>query len=799
MSRHIAIATLALLSAVSASSGGARLPQYTLHAPAAAGPAHLIAVGSRSAAQRRGAAAKLDAMLADLSRHAGRARVDHALADLHSLSPAARFATSTMTGEPMIAIDAVTRGDARELEAALVSLGLEHPSVYSNDVGGWLPVSQIETAAALGELATMRAAMARTLAVGPVATQGDFVQGSSALRTTYPTLDGTGVTVGILSDSFDCYGVYAEKNSGVPVSGNEGYASNGFTADYAMDVATEALPAGVRVLEEPSCLDYGAPEQPPFGDEGRAMAQVVYAVAPGAGLAFHTADVSEADFANGILALKAAGAMVIADDVTYFDEPYYQDGIVAQAIDTVEAGGAAYFTAAGNNSDLSYENTAPSFATLAASGTPNAGEYVLNFDTSGQTTTNYLPVTVPAMQPGELVAVVVEWDQPYVTGAPASGGATSQLDLCVTGQSGVLIEDYDGNPVACTGPNQLGSDPYQILIVFNPANASGNTAAQSLQFSLGLANGTHAPGRVILTVADDGLGSTITQFATNSATIQGHHAAATAATVGAAFYFATPGCGNSPAQLESFSSWGGAPTLFDASGTRLASSVVRQKPDFVGPDGANDTFLGFTLASAGFTKGLLDTSITECQNNPDYPNFFGTSAATPHAAAIAALILQVDPAAKPGEIYASMQQSALAMSSPTPNFESGYGFIQAAGALDQFPPSAPTLKLGATSVAVGSSTTITWSSINAKGCTASGAWSGALAASGTQSLKPSTPGNASYTLTCLNGVGTSAASTATLAVTDPPPASGGGGALDGASLLGLAALLRYGRSRRHQR
>lgn len=112
----------------------------------------------------------------------------------------------------------------------------------------------------------------------------------------------------------------------------------------------------------------------------------------------------------------------MADDVTYFDEPYFQDGIVAQAINTVAAAGAAYFTAAGNNSNLSYENAAPSFATLSTSGA-QAHEYLLNFDASGQTTTNALSVSVPPMQPGELVAVVVEWDQPYVTGAPASGGA----------------------------------------------------------------------------------------------------------------------------------------------------------------------------------------------------------------------------------------------------------------------------------------------------------------------------------------------------------------------------------------
>ncbi len=794
MSRHVFAATLAVLAAMTASSDNSRAP-YRRHPSAAPGQAHLYAIGTRSMAQRRGTAVKLDSMLADLARHASRVRPGQVLGDLHALSPAARFITSKSTGTPLVAIDAVTRGDVADLEGALASLGLEHPSVYANDVGGWLPVSQLETAAALGQLIALRAAMPRTASTSSVTTQGDFVQGSIALRALYPTLTGAGVIVGVLSDSFDCYGAYEASGSGVPASGYEGYAYNGFTADYATDVTTGALPVGVDVLAEPSCLDYGSPRQPPFSDEGRAMLQIVHAVAPGASLAFHTADVSEADFANGIIALQAAGAKVIADDVTYFDEPYFQDGIVAEAINTVEAEGVAYFTAAGNNSDLSYENTAPSFATLATNGLqPN--EKLLNFDASGTTTTNNLPVTIPAMQPGDLVTVEVEWDQPYVTGAPASGGATSQLDLCVTGATDVLVEDYDGNTVSCTGPNTLGADPYQVLVIANPANSTSNTAQQSLQLSLGLANGTAAPGRVILTVADDGLGTRITQFATNSATVQGHHNAATAGTVGAAFYFATPACATSPATLEAYSSVGGAPTLFDTSGTRLATPVVRQKPDFIGPDGVNDTFLGYTLASAGTAGGKLDTAIAACQNNPDYPNFFGTSAATPHAAGIAALILQANSAATPPQIYSALQKTALAMGSATPNFDSGYGFIQAGAALAQFAPGAPTLNFAVNTVTVGSPTTLSWSAINATGCTASGAWSGALATSGSKTVTPSATGMASYTLSCANAVGTSPPSTAELRVTTPS-SGGGGGDLDGAALVGLAVLLRSRRSRLH--
>ena len=591
--------TLTAASAVPADSAKARRA-------AATGSARLVVVGSRSAEQRRSAtASKLDSVLADLSRHAARARPEHLLEDLHSLSPAARFSAAAVTGAPLVLIDAVTRGSPELLKAALLELGLQRAAVYSNDVGGWLPVDRIEAAAARAEVHSIRAAMPHARSTGPVALQGDYVQRSDVVRTTYPTLTGAGVTVGVLSDSFNCYAVYADPVNNVPVSGNAGYASNGFTADYATDVSTGALPSGVNVLVggEADCLNYGAPTQLPYGDEGRAMLQIVHAVAPGAGLAFYTAYNSEADFASGIGKLAAAGAQVIADDIGYFDEPYFQDGIVAQAIDAVEAKGVAYFSAAGNNGTLSYENTSPSFATLSSSA-PTTGEYLLNFDASGKTTTNYLPITVPPIPPGDFVGVVLQWDQPYVTGAPGSPGASSQIDLCITGGTGSdTITDYDGNAVSCTGPNKVGADAYQIMFIGNPANAAGMSAQQNLNIVVGLAGATAAPGRLIVTVEDDGLGSTINQFATGSATLQGHPGAAGAAAVGAAFYFFTPRCGSTPAQLESFSSAGGAPILFDTSGARLPAALVRQKPDFVGPDGVNDTFLGFTLG-LGRNHGL---------------------------------------------------------------------------------------------------------------------------------------------------------------------------------------------------
>jgi hypothetical protein len=294
-----------------------------------------------------------------------------------------------------------------------------------------------------------------------------------------------------------------------------------------------------------------------------------------------------------------------------------------------------------------------------------------------------------------------------------------------------------------------------------------------LSIAVGLgtnSNGTVAPGRVIVSVEDDGLGSKINSFATYSATLQGHPGAAGAMAVGAAFYFDTPKCGTTPAELQVFSAQGGAPILFNTSGVRLSAPLVRQKPDVVGPDGVNDTFLGFTLANAGIP---VTTTIAQCENDASYPNFFGTSAATPHVAGIAALMMQADSTVLPAQIYNSLHSSALAMSTPSPNFNSGYGFVQADTALV-----VPTLTLAATSIPFNSSTTLDWSTIDATGCVATGSagvslnWTGALATSGSITVTPTAAGTATYTLTCSNAFGTSAISSVNLTATSgTPPAA----------------------------
>jgi hypothetical protein len=798
--RFFAIGALSALGALSAVSAVGPTP-VRLHF-SAPGKATLHIAGSRSAQQQRDpAASKFDASLAEISRHVSTLRAGHEIEDLHAINPAAKFVQTTSASVPLVSIDAITTGDPQKLKAALVGLGLQRAAQFSNDVGGWLPIDQLDAAAALGEVHGMRAAMSRTRS-GAVTSQGDFSQNSDLVRTNN-SLSGAGITVGVISDSYDCYQQYQSAGN-PPAGGQQGYANNGFTATAATDASTGDIPASVNVLEEASCQNYGAPVQLPFGDEGRAMLQIVHDVAPGAGLAFYTAENSEADFANGIVKLAAsvasggAGAQIIVDDVGYFDEPFFQDGIVAEAVNQVVAGGVAYFSSAGNNGSLAYNNNAPSFATVSNSA-PNAGEHLLNFNQGGGAVSTSLPITIPSMIPGEFVAIVVQWDEPYISSAPASGGSTSQIDVCITpttaGQD--IIANGNLQATTCSGASGLHQDPVQVMLIDNPANANGgdsqhNSAQQSFNIQVGVVNGT-MPGRIKV-VEDDGAGSTINQFATNSGTIQGHPLAVGAMAVGAMFFVSSPSCGFNTA-LEGFSSAGGDPILFDSTGTRLANPTPRQKPDVVGPDGGNNTFLGFTLAST--SPPIQDPStVAECANHANYPNFFGTSAAAPHVASIAALLLQADPALTPTQIYTFLRQSTTPIgtaSAASPDFLAGYGYVQADAAAQLIPaiaPAAPTLTLASSSIVTGSSTTITWSSVNTTGCTASGAWTGALSQNGSQTVAPTAVGSDTYTIFCTNGAGNSPMTSATLSVTAAAPSSGGGGggALELTSLFGLLAI-----------
>ena len=142
-----------------------------------------------------------------------------------------------------------------------------------------------------------------------------------------------------------------------------------------------------------------------------------------------------------------------------------------------------------------------------------------------------------------------------------------------------------------------------------------------------------------------GVGSTIDTFATHSSTNFGHSNSAGAMGVAASVYLATPAFGTDPPLLNDFSAKGGTPILFDTLGNRLAAPVDRQSPQVTGVDGANTTFFGSDIS----------------QDADSFPNFFGTSAAAPHVAAVAALMMQAaggPDSLSPQSIYSTLEETA---------------------------------------------------------------------------------------------------------------------------------------------
>jgi N-acetylneuraminic acid mutarotase len=74
-----------------------------------------------------------------------------------------------------------------------------------------------------------------------------------------------------------------------------------------------------------------------------------------------------------------------------------------------------------------------------------------------------------------------------------------------------------------------------------------------------------------------------------------------------------------------------------------------------------------------------------------------------------------------------------------------------------------TISVNPTTITLGQSTTLNWSSTNATSCTASGAWSGSEATSGSQSVTPTATGAQTYSLSC-TGPGGSPSNSASLTV-----------------------------------
>ncbi|MDJ0901787.1 MAG: S8 family serine peptidase [Xenococcus sp. MO_188.B8] len=504
----------------------------------------------------------------------------------------------------------ITTGGVEELLPALEEFGFKligsKPDLHFLE--GWLPIaalSEVGTLTDHGLLGVIPAYQSVTN-VGSVTSQADFVHEADRVRDSLPKgFDGTGVKIGVLSDSYDNLG------------------------GAASDITTGDLPAeGVNVLQD---LPSGG------SDEGRAMLQLIHDLAPGASLSFATASGGETIFEENIKALANEGADIIVDDIAYPSEPFFQDGVIAQAVDEVFDNGVAYFSAAGNESNLAYESTAINFITDTIGG--STGQFY-DFDTSAGVDT-LQSITIPA---GANATLPLQWDDPFYT----LDGVDTNLDV-------FLIDPATGEVVSeGTDDNIAIKTPLEIVGFDNTAEGAQDV---ELEVAIRLTTGPEPERIKYVSFRDDII---FNEFRTNSPTVNPHAAANGGKAVAAVPFF-------SQENPEDFTSQGPNTILFDIYGNRLATPEVRQTPDFAAIDATDTTF--------------FDPDVEISGDGNTFNNFFGTSAAAPHAAAIAALIKEANPHFTPEKIYKRLETTAKDIFEPGFDNVTGFGLINAYDAI----------------------------------------------------------------------------------------------------------------------
>jgi hypothetical protein len=405
----------------------------------------------------------------------------------------------------------------------------------------------------------------------------------------------------------------------------------------AVSQATGDLPAEVDVL----------PGQAGDGDEGTAMLEILHDVAPGADLGFATSsDDSEAIMADNIRGLAAAGCDVIVDDILFFSESPFQDGPIARAVNQVTRDGVVYFSSAGNEGNT-------------LDGT--SGNYEGPFVSSGQ-------------EIGKFRGFAHDFDPGAAKQAfePLSDDPNSNASIPVTlfwaDPEGAAADDYDlylfddqGNVLNFSQNVQDGDDdPYEILGTLTFGGAGQRLAVVKFSgadryFQLSALRGRFSD-------SSDGLKAFVTPGVTrgHSATTRAFSIAAAPADEPLPFDLEEGDPPNpagpfpdpfTAAQLpERFTSDGPRRVFFTASGE--PSEVVRAKPDFTAADGVTTSVDGF---------------------DP----FFGTSAAAPHAAAIAGLVLSGNPGITADEVRDAFNHTALDLAPAGADNRTGRGILRA--------------------------------------------------------------------------------------------------------------------------
>jgi hypothetical protein len=466
--------------------------------------------------------------------------------------------------------------------------------------------------------------------------------GSTNVIGTPITGQGSVETEGDLTHrAFDARGAFGIDGSPLKI----GVLSNG-VANLAASATRGDLPP---LCGTQPCVTV-LPGQTGTGDEGTAMLEIIHDMAPGATLYFATANGGTANFAQNIRNLRTAGCDIIVDDVFYFVETPFQDGqtggvvsttnsgLVTQAVNDVVAAGALYFSSAGNegNEDDATSGTYEGDFNPVASSAPLPAGNIHNFGS-----TLYDTIGSPGFG-----FVGLWWSDPL-------GGSSNDYDLYVLDSTGTTVLG------ASTNVQNGAQDPFES--VSNGATSPVATGNRLVVFQKAGANNRFIHiGNLRGTLAVNTAGET-----------HGHSAASGAYTVAA-----TPAAGafgpgyptgpfpnpfNSSNRVELFTSDGLRQIFFNGDSSAITpgnfsstGGTVLNKPDITASDGVSVTGVG------GF-------------GSP----FYGTSAAAPSAAAVAALVKSAKPSLTPAQIRIALTSTAVDIMSTGYDRDSGSGIVMA--------------------------------------------------------------------------------------------------------------------------
>jgi hypothetical protein len=344
------------------------------------------------------------------------------------------------------------------------------------------------------------------------------------------------------------------------------------------------------------------------GAEGTAMLEIVHDIAPGAQLMFGNFGFGTGLDFNATVNCLAVHADIIVDDVGFYGAGPYDGSSYVSANTAAALNGPgrirAYYTAVGNQAVRHYQASYASSGFTIATGGASWRTQRFEASTAPFVTSDAGLVTAPAsfnrfrLVPGASATITLVWNDGW-------GASQNDYDLFFGTSAGIF---------ACSLNSQNGTqDPVESCTVTN-----GGPTTQNVDIYIANYLGRGAPrifdlfllctGCPILSNGNyldfDTPGSSVG----NQADAGGSPASVMA--VGAVLYA-------SPNENERFSGQG--PT-----------ENARTKPDLVAPDGVCVT------ADGGFSP-----SSAACQHVGK--RFFGTSAAAPHIAGVAALLLQCTP------------------------------------------------------------------------------------------------------------------------------------------------------------